>query len=258
MLSGFFSKDEILFSAYSSAVFGETVARSLWAVGAATALLTAVYMTRLMALTFLGDRRAGVSSHEHAAEAHGGVPRESPWSMTGPLILLAIGAVAAGYLGVPEGLSAGKIPNYFEHLLGPSIAGEAHTAVRAGEDAAASHSLEWLLTLISAVIAVAGILAGLRWFGREPLWAPPKLLEEKYRVDEAYDATVVQPIKSLSTGLLWKIVDVRVIDGAVNGAGKLAEAAGAVLRYLQGGLARAYVAMVVLGALLIIGYFVTR
>lgn len=257
LLSGFFSKDEILFSAYASTQFGETTARVLWAAGAITAFLTAVYMTRMMTLTFFGDRRAGGSSHGHAAEAHA-VPHESPWSMTAPLVILAIGAVVVGYFGVPEGLSGGKIPNYFEHLLRPSIASEAHTSAKAGDEAAVSHSLEWILTLISSAIAIIGILTGLRWFKRKPLWEPPKLLEEKYRVDEAYDATVVRPIKSLSTGLLWKLVDVRVIDGAVNGVAKLAEAAGAALRHLQGGLARAYVAMVVLGALLIIGYFVTK
>jgi NADH-quinone oxidoreductase subunit L len=84
------------------------------------------------------------------------------------------------------------------------------------------------------------------------------LLEEKYYVDEVYDAAVVQPIKQGSTNVLWKIVDVHIIDGAVNGAGHLASLLGTGLRYLQSGLARSYVAVLVLGALLIIGYFVIR
>jgi len=96
------------------------------------------------------------------------------------------------------------------------------------------------------------------WFKRKPLWQPPRLLENKYYVDELYDATVIQPIKLGSINLLWKFIDVRIIDGAVNGAGQLAGLFGLALRHLQAGLARGYVAAVVLGALLIIGYFVMR
>jgi NADH-quinone oxidoreductase subunit L len=82
------------------------------------------------------------------------------------------------------------------------------------------------------------------------------LLEGKYYIDEIYDALIVQPIKRLSTSVLWKTIDVRIIDGAVNGAALLAGQLGTGLRYLQSGLARSYVALVVLGALLLIGYFV--
>ncbi|PYP83281.1 MAG: NADH-quinone oxidoreductase subunit L [Blastocatellia bacterium AA13] len=254
LFSGFFSKDEILFNVYSSTQFGLVWARVLWFVGAVTALLTAVYMTRLMVLTFFGERRSS-SGHSHGHDHS--TPHESSRAMTVPLIILAIGAVVVGYLGIPEGLSGGGIPNYFERLLEPAIA--THAAVRtAGNDVEAGHSLEWILTVVSSVIAILGILAGWRWFRTKPLWEPPKILEEKYRVDEAYDAAVIQPIKAASTGLLWKFVDVRIIDGAVNGAARLAAAVGTGLRYMQGGLARAYVAMVVLGALLIIGYFVTK
>jgi NADH-quinone oxidoreductase subunit L len=115
-----------------------------------------------------------------------------------------------------------------------------------------------MLTGVSIVIALAGIGLGWMWFNRKPLWEPPSLLEHKYYVDEAYDAAIVQPIKVGSINVLWKFIDVRVIDGAVNGAGQLAGLFGGTLRYLQSGLARSYVALVVLGALLIIGYFVIR
>jgi NADH-quinone oxidoreductase subunit L len=84
------------------------------------------------------------------------------------------------------------------------------------------------------------------------------LLEEKYYVDEAYDAAIVNPVKVGSTRLLWKIIDVGIIDGAVNAAGRVASRLGNALRYLQSGFARSYVAVVVLGALLIIAYFVIR
>jgi NADH-quinone oxidoreductase subunit L len=297
VFSGFFSKDEILYRTFISAGIPGTWAKVLWFVGALTALLTAVYMTRLMALTFWSKERfesaheaaehhahpdeshqavtppgVGPAEHEH----HGGKPHESPRVMTVPLIVLAIGAVFAGFLGIPGGLSGGKVPNFFEHFLEKSIApvgaahagqasgehtaapveGEASTASQPVEHAAAeNHALELGLTGVSIVIAVLGIFIGLR-FKRQPLWQPPRLLENKYYVDEAYDAAVVQPIKIGSRDVLWRAIDQDVIDGAVNGAGHLASGLGHVLRFLQSGLARGYVAVVVLGALVLIYYFI--
>jgi NADH-quinone oxidoreductase subunit L len=285
LLSGFFSKDEILFRTFTAAGFGEW-SKILWVVGAITALLTAIYMTRLMVLTFWGKERFaddhasnGHGSHQGDDHGHhGGKPKESPMSMVLPLVVLAIGAVFAGYLGVPEGLTGGKIPNYFERLLEPSIAhvGGAHATAEhpaptvhnetaaaparaeAHSQASEDHGTELTLTGLSTAIALAGIAIGWFWFQRKPLWEPPRLLENKYYVDEVYDATIVQPIKVGSTNFLWKFFDVKVIDGAVNGAGRLAGLVGETMRYLQSGLARADVAMVVLGALVIIGYFVMK
>lgn len=268
LLSGFFSKDEILFRTFTSVLPGSwpTI---LWAIGAITALLTAVYMTRLMVLTFWGNERFGASEtapEAHSVVEHGehghhaGLPKESPRSMVVPLVVLAIGAAFAGYLGVPEGLSGGKIPNYFEHFLEPSIAHiepESWTAY-APVSLPKDHSTEIALTVVSAVIALAGMGIGWVWFKRRPLWEPPALLEHKYYVDEVYDAAIVQPIKQSSIRILWKFIDVRIIDGAVNGAAELAGLVGNTLRYLQSGLARSYVAVLVFGALLLIGYFVIR
>ncbi len=286
MFSGFFSKDEILYRSFITGNLPDPLPAVLWGVGALTALITAVYMTRLMVLTFWGQPRSGEahfgsghSSHSDQQE-HGGLPHESPRSMTVPLVVLAAGALFAGYLGVPEALSGGALPNYFEHLIEPSIAqsishgSEAH-ANHAPESSneesnlhgagaqgsaleTADHSLELTLTGVSVVIALAGLGMGWVWFKRKPLWEPPRLLEQKYYVDEVYDATIVEPIKEGSINVLWKIIDVRIIDGAVNGAGRLAALLGGVLSYLQSGLARSYVAVVVLGALLLIGYFVVK
>ena len=185
-----------------------------------------------------------------------------------PLVVLAIGAIFAGWLGVPEGLSGGRIPNYFERLLEPSLAHSTgpHAAAEAGPQHAAppahagaeDHGKEWALTIISSVIALVGIGIGWAFFNRKPLWQPPRLLEGKYYVDEAYDAAVVQPIKVGSTSVLWKVIDVGIIDGAVNAAGFLASRLGDALRHLQSGLARSYVAVVLFGALVLIGYFVIR
>jgi NADH-quinone oxidoreductase subunit L len=303
LLSGFFSKDEILYRSFTAAGMPEPWPKVLWAIGAITALLTAIYMTRLMVLTFWGSLRsngAGAHAEHHSGshgkdeskqavtppgvgpdehEHHGGPPRESPRSMVIPLAVLAAGAIFAGYLGVPEGLTGGRVTNYFERLLEPSLAhstashAAAETAARhaapqapaeAGVERVApaghaeDHTTEWLLTIISSVIALAGIGIGWTWFKRNPLWEPPRLLEDKYYVDEAYDAAVVRPIKVGSANILWKVVDVAIIDGAVNAGGILASRLGDMLRYLQSGLTRSYVAVVIFGALILIGYFVIR
>jgi NADH-quinone oxidoreductase subunit L len=266
LLSGFFSKDEILFKTFTATMFPgfDFLPKLLWVVGAATALLTAVYMTRLMVLTFWGKERfreGGDHGDLHAQHEH--TPHESPASMVVPLVVLAIGAALAGYLGVPAGLSGDKIPNYFEHFLEPALAQveSAPTSVHlspGSSAAAADHGTEVTLTVVSSIIALAGLYVGWIWFTRKPLWQPPRLLEQKYHVDEFYDDAIVEPIKTVSTGVLWQIVDVRLIDGAVNGVAKLAGATGGAIRYMHSGLARSYVAVVVLGALLIIGYFVIR
>ncbi len=269
LFSGFFSKDEILYRSFVASGLPDPLPKLLWGIGAVTALLTAVYMTRLMVLTFWGKERfdthatEGHSGH-HDDEHHGGPPRESPRSMVLPLVVLAVGAAFAGFLGVPEGLSGGVIPNYFEHFLEPSIAHapDAHAAVSAAAPASShggeDHTTEIILTVISSIIALIGIGLGWVWFNRNPLWQPPRLLEEKYYVDEVYDAAIINPVKVGSIKLLWRFIDVKIIDGAVNGAGYMASQMGNLFRSLQTGLARSYVALVVLGALIIIGYFVMR
>jgi len=264
LLSGFFSKDEILYQTFTSSVLPGGLAKTLWAVGAVTALLTAIYMTRMMVVTFWGDERYGKADHgdshdkdDHShgeADHHSGKPHESPMSMVLPLMVLAVGAAVVGFLGVPEGLSGKLIPNWFEHLLEPSIAHA--TVAHATEAAHADHSTEIILTVVSSIIAIAGLLLGYFFFMKKPLWEPPKLLEDKYYVDEVYDAAVVEPIKATSTNVLWKIIDVRIIDGLVNGSARFASEMGNAMRYMQSGFARSYVAMVVLGALVIIGYFI--
>jgi NADH-quinone oxidoreductase subunit L len=204
--------------------------------------------------------------------------------MTVPLIILAMLSIVGGYIGVPAALG-GK--NHFEHFLEPAIAkfepassvqgahgapaaSESHGAAPAAEphgsaagesQAAASHEgghdvgTERMFTAISSVVAILGILFGLWFFKRDPLWRAPKLLEDKYRVDELYDETVVGPIEHLSRDGLWKFVDVKIIDGFVNGVARLfAELAGA-LRYTQSGFARNYAAVILVGAIIVIGYF---
>jgi NADH-quinone oxidoreductase subunit L len=114
---------------------------------------------------------------------------------------------------------------------------------------------ERLFTLISMLIAAAGIGVGLAVFKKRPLLQMPRLLENKYYVDEVYNAALINPIKVGSREGLWKLMDVGVIDGIVNGLGRAVAEIGRVVRYLQFGFVRSYAAIILLGALAIIGYF---
>ncbi len=323
LLSGFFSKDEILWRTWSTGVLPHNWGKVLWVVAAVTAVLTAVYMTRLMVMTFWSNERFGAAhdSHHagagygHASSGHGddhghhGSPHESGWLMTFPLIVLALLSIVGGYIGVSPALSSLvglHIDNKIERFLEPAVAhvGE-HTAVtHAGAEMApkaaqtephgaapvsvmaqtephgatpaseareaaagmsgaeASHEgghdvgTERLFTAISVVAALLGLAFGWVFFNRYPLWRAPKLLEDKYRVDELYDETIVEPLKDLSRDGLWKIVDVKIIDGFVNGVAKAFAALAGALRYTQTGFARNYAAVILLGAIIVIGYFI--
>jgi NADH-quinone oxidoreductase subunit L len=280
LLSGFFSKDEILWRTWSTGVLPHNWGKALWVVGAITAVITAVYMTRLMVMTFWGrerftephnDHRAGHATGGHGGgHGHHGRPHESGWLMTMPLIILAMLAIAGGYVGVPASLGGS---NQFEHFLEPAVAKiEPATATHDGaaiapvmaqaESHGAAHEgghdvgTERLFTGISSALALLGLAFGLVFFKRNPLWRAPKLLEDKYRVDEFYDATVVGPIENLSRDGLWKVVDVKIIDGIVNGVARLFAALAGALRYTQTGFARNYAAVILLGAIIVIGYFI--
>ncbi|HZF38159.1 MAG TPA: NADH-quinone oxidoreductase subunit L, partial [Blastocatellia bacterium] len=281
LLSGFFSKDEILWRAWSTEALPHNWGKALWVVAAITAVITAVYMTRLMVMTFWGSERfaeahddhhaaTGHASGGHTSGGHGddhghhGSPHESGWLMTVPLIILAMLSLVGGYVGVPAALSMGR-PNYFEDFLKPAVAqvdpatathfvasptdvmaqSEAHGAeapAQAAHEGGHDVETERLFTAISSVLALLGLGFGLVFFRRNPLWRAPKLLEDKYRVDEFYDATVVGPVENLSRDGLWKIVDVKIIDGFVNGVARLFGALAGALRYTQTGFARNYAA----------------
>jgi NADH-quinone oxidoreductase subunit L len=376
LLSGFFSKDEILWKTWSSETAGTAgVGKFLWVIGIITAGITAVYMTRLMVMTFWGTERfrethaggeadeahahaydegskphdaqlastgdrprhqpgghveergwgmdpnglthdAHADSHhssvadfeddedEHEEHHHGPVePRESPWTMTVPLVVLAILSVVGGWVGIPYALSSGAVSNYFEQTLEPVIArapeqGEAaggaavsHGAAaveqgagataeppashgnegsvpqsvgegEAGRAPASEHAhddaevkSERIFTGISILVGLIGIGIGWMVFRKKPLLEMPRLLENKYYVDEAYDAAIIEPVKTASREGLWRFFDVGVIDGAVNGLGRGMSMLGGVLRYLQPGFVRSYAAIILLGALAVVGYF---
>jgi NADH-quinone oxidoreductase subunit L len=280
-LAGFFSKDEILYRAF----LGN---RALWALAALTALLTAFYMFRLMALTFYGSYRgapwARVAApaaameaaahgvmHPHDAHAHGQAqkddhevthgaadvlahdhhhgwhgPHESPRAMTIPLMALAVGAIVAGFVGIPAAL---KGNNAIEHFLEPSFTASSHAAVATAAATAApehaapaadahaavpgEHAVAHLspageigLMALSVLIAAAGIMTARHFYMKNPAiparlaqrWSGAHaLLFNKYYVDELYDATVIRGTLGGGRGL-WGF-DKLVVDGAVNGSG---------------------------------------
>jgi NADH-quinone oxidoreductase subunit L len=290
IFAGFFSKDEILWKTWSAPAFSlpsTGFSKFLWAIGALTAFLTAVYMTRMMVMTFWGKERfreTHESKHQEPDHHHGPVePHESPWLMTVPLIVLAVLSTVGGFIGIPYALSSSfsnKDVNVIEHTLEPVVAkaGESaigphttepsiaasaegeHGAVPAGEAAHATHSAEEIsaeriLALVSVLIALLGIGAGWLLFQARPLLQMPRLLENKYYVDEIYDAALIQPIKAGSREGLWKIFDVGVLDGLLHAIGESVQEMGRLARYLQAGFVRGYAAIILLGALILIGVF---
>ena len=212
--------------------------------------------------------------HGHGAGSHH--VHDAPPAMALALVVLAIGSIGAGYIGVPHALGG---HNALGEWLAPSftVAGAAAAGEAAGvavegqaAEAAEAHdetALELTLMSVSSAIAIAGILlAGFIWVKRRALadsmartFAPVyRLLLNKYYVDEIYDATIVQPIRVVSQEGLWRGFDVRVIDGAVNGTATIVAASAAVLRRLQTGSVRAYASSLVVGVVVVLGYYLWR
>jgi NADH-quinone oxidoreductase subunit L len=285
IFAGFFSKDEILWRSWSAPAFSlpsTAWAKVLWAVGALTAFLTAVYMTRMMVMTFWGKERfreTHDSKHGEPDHHHGPVePHESPWLMTAPLIVLAVLSTIGGFIGVPYALSSvftDRNVNVLEHTLEPVVAtvppglhsevaaapfGEAHEPAPVPEPAQAAHSseeitAERLLAGLSVLVGLLGIGVGWYMFQRQPLMQMPRLLENKYYVDEVYDAALIRPIEVTSREGFWKIFDIGVIDGGLHAIGETVTEMGRLARYLQAGFVRGYAAIILLGALILIGLF---
>ncbi len=324
--AGFFSKDEILYKTFAADSYFPVADfpgnKILWVVAVLTAVLTAIYMTRMMVMTFWGKERfhdeipANLSLQDavdHDAsiadevsanlslqdegddddEHHHALPRdfkphESPWSMTVPLIILAVLSTVGGLVGIPYAMSslvgAGDI-NVFEHTLDPVIAkkgehdGHAPTSIGAPETKDVKHFFaaaepatsatetydahspeiifkERMLALLSVVLAALGIAIG--WFGfiNNPLRKMPKILEQKWRLDEFYNGYIVDPLTKLSREGLWKGFDLGFIDGIVNGIGHFVMELGNLARQVQVGFVRSYAAFIMLGAIVVIGYFI--
>jgi NADH-quinone oxidoreductase subunit L len=272
VLSGFFSKDEILAAVFARAgdstlaearwlgVPGSTVLFAVYAIGLAAALLTAIYMTRMMLYTFHGPNRTGEREQKHMSEA--------PWSMTGPIVVLGVLSALGGalnlpaILGLPAGITAG-LARWMEPVVGESALRITH-----GVAAEIPHSTEYALIGVAVAIAIAGIAIAV--VKLKPAALVPKreakpatgfarVLENKYYVDEIYDDVVVEPTVGLSRTVLWKGIDTGIIDGLfVNGSAWFMRGLGAVGSWIQSGQVGAYAWAIVVGVLLVLGAFTLR
>ncbi len=254
--AGFWSKDEILWKAYSSD-HGSWV---FWLIGVITAFLTSFYMFRLLFMTFFGDYRgAQVDAHGHAHAAHGhddhghGEPHESPMVMLVPLMILAVLSIVGGLVG---------IGNRFENFLAP-VFGSGEVPEAAGE--AASRGTELLLMGISVAVAVMGFLLAFVLYVSKP-HLPRKIADSlngfytavlnKYYVDELYAKLFVKPLVDGSTSILWQGVDRKVIDDTVNNAADGARNISDNVRHMQSGNLRSYAGWIAAGSAVVIAYMI--
>lgn len=296
LFSGFMSKDEILGRALmADPAYTLVPGTVLYAIGVTGALFTTFYMTRLVCMTFLGEHRgAGEAAHghdahadahdahahadahgpdahgpdahghdDHAKDAHGGhhgahVPHESPWTMTVPLVVLAGLSLFGGALNVPHLLGGHE---WLHHWLSSVI-------VKNPEWHHLEAGTEWGLIVVLQVLIFS--LMGLAYTMYVKRGAIPTLDAEKsggffyqlslnkYYVDELYQAVIVKPLVWVSRQVLWPIVDSGIIDGAVNGAGRLVQLGSQGLGRLQTGEINAYAFSVVLGSVAVLGWLVLK
>lgn len=240
-LSGFFSKDEILAKAFAYNPW-------LWVFGVLGALMTAFYMSRLVFLTFFGQSRV---SHEVEHHIH-----ESPRIMTIPLMILAILAFIGGWIGIPQ-ILGGR--NHFEHFLAP-VFEQAQNHLHFTHPA---HSTEYLLMGISVFAALLGIFMAYSTYIKgiiDPVKMGQRfagvyrLLYNKYYVDEILNSVLYQPLWQFSLWL-WKFFDNVIIDGFVNLVGKIMLLFSFFIRRVQTGYVQNYAAFIILGAIIILAYY---
>jgi NADH-quinone oxidoreductase subunit L len=256
--AAFFSKDEILWKAYSSPN-GSWI---FWLIGLITAFITSFYMFRLWFMTFFGEYR-GTSAddthdaHGHDDHGHGHSPHESSWVMLGPLVILALLSVVGGWVGI-----GGR----FEHFLAPVFQGGVGAELAqetAGE--AASKGTETVLMLISVGAACLGLFfAYLLYYKRRDL--PAKIAQRlgglyttvvhKYYIDEIYAALFVKPLVDGSTAVLWHGIDQGAIDATVNESAHVAREASDAARHMQSGNLRSYAGWIAVGGAAVIAYMV--
>ena len=243
-LAGFFSKDEILWLAYSGP---SPVGKLVWLIGTLVAFLTAFYSFRLIFLTFHGKFRG---THEQEHHLH-----ESPKTMTVPLVVLCVGAVAAGWVSIPHLLGGGA---HFAEFMKPVLGHpEGH----------GTHAEEWLVMGISVVVGFAGI--GLAYFMymlrpelparvTEQFSAVHRILFNKYYVDELYSFIIVRPAIWTAKNVLIGITDARIIEALVNGVPSAVAAFSSGLRKVQTGIMQHYATIMAAGILIIVAVMLLR
>ena len=222
--SGFFSKDEILAAAFEKN-------KIYWVLGLVGAAMTAFYMFRLYATTFLGKFRG---SNEQEAHLH-----ESPLAMTLPLIVLAILSAVGGVIGIP-------------HIMGGNhwLTGQLSTIVSTPQEAHLAVSTEWILMGVSVAIAAIALVIALSRYSKqtdeEPSSAIGKFFYHKWYIDEFYQKAIIEPLNEFAL-FLKEFIEKKVIDGAVNGTGKLVQFSARKVRLIQNGQAGYYILFMVLG-----------
>ncbi len=262
--AGFFSKDQILGSVYGAAqhsaiaelsiagIPGRAVLYLIYAFGLVTALLTAIYMTRMMLYTFHGANRTGEAERPHL--------REAPWIMTGPLLVLGVLTVFGGWLNLPALIPIGPVgalDRWMEPVVGP-----ASVLLAGGEIAHLSHATEYALVGAAVAVAVLGIgYAVMRYRGvlsnkrdAEARDGVGGAVQHAYYLDEGVERFVVEPTVALSRRVLWRGLDMGLIDGLlVNGSASLMRGVAWAGARIQTGNVGNYAWIVAVGALVVIG-----
>ena len=247
--SGFFSKDEILWWTFAS-TRGSMI---VWIIGAVAACMTAFYMFRCLFMTFYGEQRT-----DARAKAH--IP-ESPWVITLPLVVLATLATVGGLVGIPHAIDIAHFGNGIATFLDP-VFGHAQELYKI--EAHGSASTEIALMVLSVIIAVVGISTAYVMYMKKTelpgkfttaFSGLHKAVFNKWYIDELYDFLFVNPCKKIGT-FLWRDFDVKIIDGIVNGCGWVVKGIGAGLRYTQSGYLHNYAVAMVVGVVVIVGYYV--
>lgn len=252
-LAGFFSKDEILFKAFEYGFDGHLVGYFTWAIGIATALLTAIYMVRSYLLTFEGSPR-----WPNALDTR---PHESPWTMTLPLWVLAAFSIIGGFFGLtPVIAELFGTESWIHHWL----SGEHGPVAEFHHGIAPGQSVEWILLIVGAAIAIVGV--GLAWtffgWGRRGPEADASVeritggvayrsMQRKWYWDEVYDALVVQPVVRLARRG-FAVFDKKVVDGAVNAIASAVASLSQKMRGMQTGVVQTYALGIVLGVVAVI------
>jgi NADH-quinone oxidoreductase subunit L len=250
-LSGFFSKDEIIWSAYAS---HSPVGKFVWVLALGGAFFTPFYTFRLIFLTFHGENRGVRHEEAHGHDSHGSHHgehhiHESPWVMTIPLMFLAVGAVAAGWIGIPPVLGGGA---HFAEFLKPVVG---HPEFHG------THAEEFAVMGLSTTLAFIGLgLAAFLYLRKTDLpekivkafSGVHKVLYNKYYIDELYSYTIVKPTLWVANKVILAIADGKMIEGVVNGVPGSIGWFSEKLRKVQTGMAQHYGIMMAAGAVFII------
>ena len=266
--AGFWSKDEILWRAYS-----QGPSKIIWALGLLTAFITSFYMFRLWFMTFFGEYRGklesgnhaahGHDAHSHGGQGHGGI-HESPMLMLVPLMILAALSIGGGFI---------KAPKFLEPVFQTSVAptgGETslaleHASASAKAEESAQSGTETTLMVVSVLVALLGFFFAWLLYHKSPhlpgqiadsLGGLYRTVHNKYYVDQLYSFFLIAPLVAMSRKWLWKGVDQGLIDTVINDSAQGTSDLGGALKHMQSGNLRSYAAWLTLGAAVVVAYMV--